>query len=315
MTGKKTVVITGATGFIGQHLCAALLQSGHAVRAVQRRPGPVVPGTETVIVDDIAGTTNWPSLFHGADCLVHLAASAHRRASAQALNEARIYQINTAATLNLAKAAAKAGVKRFVFLSSIAVNGSHTSGRKPFAADDTPAPQTVYGQSKLEAELALKGVQRDAPGLAIEIIRCPAVIGRKAPGNLALLDRLARRHVPLPFASIQNRRAFLAVDDLADFIHARLEADAGGINTFLLAAQDLISTPDFIRAIAKARQTNALLFPFPASLLRRLLEAANMRDKADALTRNLEIDISPALATGWRPKLTIEAAIEKACAS
>jgi UDP-glucose 4-epimerase len=309
MTKKKTVVITGATGFIGQHICARLVELQHTVVAVQRKPEPPVPGTHPVIAGDLAGTTDWPGILNGADCVVHLAASAHRGNSLQIRDRERIFQVNVEATRRLGEAAAAAGVKRFIFLSSIAVNGSHTSGRGPFAVDDAPDPQTVYGQSKHQAELALKDVQKDAPGLAVDVIRCPAVIGRNAPGNLAVLNRLAVRRVPLPFASIVNRRAFIAVDDLTSFISVRLNTDGQGMSTFLVATPDRISTPDLIRAIAKAKRTTAMLFPFPPSLLRRLLHGANMQDKADALTGNLEIDISSALATGWRPALSIEAAI------
>jgi UDP-glucose 4-epimerase len=315
MTGKKTVVITGATGFIGQHLCTRLVELGQNVVAVQRKPARTIAGTRPVLIDDIAGEVDWPRILDQADCVIHLAASAHRGTHLQVRDADRIREVNAGATRNLASAAVKAGVKRFVFLSSIAANGSNTTGRAPFGIDDRCAPQTSYGRSKVEAEQALQTVQQAAPELSVDIIRCPAVIGRNAPGNMAQIEQLVSKRIPLPFSLIHNRRAFIAVDDLNSFISARLAAEPSGVSIFMLAAMDRISTPDFVRAVAAAKRTSAVLFPFPATLLRGLLVAANMRDKADALTGDLDIDNSSALESGWRPALSIKAAIQRAYAS
>lgn len=253
-------------------------------------------------------------VLDGVDCVVHLAARAHRRAEVQE-READLYRAtNVVATHRLAEAAAAVGVKRFIFLSSIAVHGAHTTGRAPFRVDDICAPSTVYGATKYAAEQVLQAVQRTSPRLTVDIIRCPAVIGPDAPGNMAVLGWMVDRRFPMPFGSVRNRRAFLAIDDLISFIAQRCVAETSGLNTFALASQDTISTPDLIKRIAEAKQSSALLLPFPVPMLRRMLSAANRRDKADALTEDLEVDTSAARATGWKPAVPIRVAVQTAYA-
>ncbi|QCK87613.1 NAD-dependent epimerase/dehydratase family protein [Phreatobacter aquaticus] len=306
------VLVTGPTGFIGAHVVSALVQDGFSVSVATRRASSPDPAIRTFLIDTIDGRTDWGASLENIDSVVHLAGRAHRRAEVQKREADHYSAVNVDGTHHLASAAARAGVRRFVYLSSIAVNGAMTRGRPPFRPDDVPAPKTFYGVSKLRAELALAEIQAGSPGLSVDILRCPVVIGRDAPGNLALLAWALKKGLPLPFASVRNQRAFLAIDDLSDFIALRLNASATGCCRFTLGSADTVSTPQLVRLMAGALRCRPNLMPAPPAGLRALLILAGRRDKADAIVESLEIDVGAAKLAGWQPKVSIAEAVNRA---
>lgn len=314
MSGRNHILVTGATGFIGSHVVKGFVERGFDVSVVTRRMPSEPIEAEVHVIDTIARRHDWDGIVDGIGVVVHLAGRAHRRAEVQA-QELPIYRaVNVTGTINLARACAEAGARRFIYLSSIAVNGATTTGRAPFGPDDEPQPKTPYGVTKFEAEQALARLPGTFPNMAIDIVRCPLVLGQGAPGNLALLKWALQRHLPMPLASVQNKRAFLAVEDLVEFLALRSEATERTLRRFTLASPDTISTPDFVRAMGQALQVGVRLFPFPAFALQLGLSALKRTDKADALLSDLEIDTSEARAAGWEARTPIPVAISRSYA-
>lgn len=285
---------------------------GFDVCVATRRPLDESLPVRTWTIDNLDEKTPWSDMLTGVQSVIHLAGRAHRRAEVQAQEIELFHSVNVLGTEHLARSAAKAGVKRFIYLSSIAVNGSNTSGRAPFRPDDKPAPRTPYGNTKLEAETAIAAVQLDAPEMCFDVIRCPVIIGKDAPGNLALLDWVIHKRLPMPLLSIRNRRAFLDIDDLVQFIVLRLASDARGLSRFTLASPDVISTPDLVKYLAQVRQIKPWLVPFPANVLRTVLRVLRRADKADALIEDLEIDTAAARAEGWVARTSIPESLARA---
>ena len=303
---RPVVLVTGASGFIGRHLVPILADNGWTVRQVVRTPA-VNP--DEVQIDSIGPGTDWRDALVGVDAVIHLAARVHHPNEEHAVE---LYQtVNADGTLHLARAAAKVGVRRFIFLSTILVHGRTTDGRGPFREDDILTPQGVYGTSKAAAEAGLKVIAQ-AGDMRITVVRTPLVYGAGAKGNFGLLLRTVRRGIPLPFASIRNRRAFLAVQNLASFILDRLSRGEGKFDVFLVADAEQVSTPEFIRRLARAAGARPRLFPVPASLLGSLLGISGPPDARDSVIGSLELDVSKSASTGWRPPMTIDEALRLA---
>ena len=239
------ILVTGATGFVGVVVVRTLEASGHSVRAALRRKQAGLT-CESVIVGDIGPKTDWGYWLERIDVVVHLAARVHvmRDHKAGALEFRRI---NTDGTLRLARAAASAGVKRFIFVSSIKVNGEATVGN-PFRADDEPRPSDAYGQSKLAAERGLLEIN----GIETVIIRPPLVHGPGAKGNLARFCRLAQSGWPVPLGGIVNRRDLVGVENLANLIERCIGHTAAAGQIFLVSDGEALSTQELYRLIAEA---------------------------------------------------------------
>jgi UDP-glucose 4-epimerase len=234
--------------------------------------------------------------------VVHLAARAHRSRNIQQREEDLYFNINVEGTMQLARSAALAGVNQFIFLSSIAVNGSTTDGRKPFCEQDSIAPNSVYGRTKAAAEQRLSDLATNER-MSITAIRAPMIYGAGAIGNFGRLLSAVRSGVPLPFGLIQNRRAFLGIDNLTSFVQHRLSTpNLPPFEVFLLADNEQVSTPEFIRLLARAIDRPARLVPVPVSLLRVLMNYSGL---SDALIGSLEIDVRKANATGWHCPLSL----------
>lgn len=304
------VLVTGASGFVGTRLCQLLESGGHDLIRVGRDTG--APGQ--VHVGDIGAGSDWTSALgpgHGGapDAVVHLAARVHVMADAAADPLAEFRRVNVAGTLNLARQAAAAGVKRFVYVSSIKVNGETTPAARPFRADDTPAPQDAYAVSKHEAEAGLQALAA-ASALEVVIVRPPLVYGPGVKGNFASLVRWVRKGVPLPLAAIHNRRSLVALDNLADFIalcaNRKGSPQAAG-QVFLVADGDDLSTPELLRRVARAYGTRARLVPVPEGWLHMAAGLVGRSAEADRILGSLTVDISKAQAVlGWRPAVTME---------
>ena len=301
----RLVLITGATGFVGRHLVPALSDQRWQVRSAQRQRAST---PEVAQIDSIGPMTDWSGALRGVDAVVHLAARVHHPGEE---NNLAIYQaVNTDGTLKLAAEAARAGVKDFIHVSTILVNGSSTDGRGAFNENDPPNPRGIYGRSKAAAETGLERIARDS-SMNVTIIRPPMIYGHCAGGNFALLARAVQRNIPLPFASIRNRRSFLAVENLVSFIQHRL-AHPSKFETFVLADDQQVSTPEFIRRIAAASGHVPLLFPVPQVALNLLCVASRRPEARDSLLGSMEIDTSKALETGWRPRVTLTEGLQLA---
>jgi len=234
---------------------------------------------------------------------VHLAARVQHPEDRDA--EEPYLALNVEGSLRLARSAIEAGVRHFIFASTALVYGRNNDGSPPFNEDDPLTPSSPYGRSKVEAERGLKSLARDH-AIDVTIVRPPLVYGAGAKGNFALLVKAARLGVPLPFAAIRNRRAFVSVQNLSSFIASRLSAAGGGYEIFLVADEEQVSTPEFFRRLANAAGGKARLFPAPAPLLGALLTLGGRQDARQSLIGSLELNISKACSTGWRPPLTLD---------
>ncbi|HUO44194.1 MAG TPA: NAD-dependent epimerase/dehydratase family protein [Burkholderiales bacterium] len=301
------ILVTGAGGFVGTALCGQLRRQGKAVRAAIRAPMQkrVPPdGIETVAVGDLAAATGWGAALDGIDCVIHLAARTHvmRDTAADPLAEYR--HINVDAAAALARAAAAARVRRFVFLSSIKVNGERTV-KQPFTEDDAPHPEDAYAVSKWEAEQALWKIAA-ASGIEVVVLRAPLVYGPGVKGNFLTLLRAVARGTPLPFASIHNKRSLLHVGNLAAAIARCIDDPAAAGKTFLVADDEGISTPELVRAIATALDVPARLLPFPPALLRAAAALLGRGGAMARLTGSLQVDSGRIRRElGWRPECTL----------
>jgi nucleoside-diphosphate-sugar epimerase len=295
------VLVTGAGGFVGGALCAALAASSRRVRRAVRANPPGASGA--VAVGELGPATDWRSALEGVQCVVHLAARTHvlRETVADPLAEYR--RVNVDATLRLAEQAREAGARRLVFMSSIKVNGEAT--RRPYTESDAPRPGDAYGVSKWEAEQALARAAL-ASGLEIVVLRPPLLYGPQVRGNFLRLIELVARGTPLPLASIANRRSLLYVGNLADAVIAALDAPQAAGKTYLVSDGEDVSTPELVRALALALGVRPRLLPCPASVLHLASTLIGRRAEMRRLTGSLPVDSSAIRRElGWRPRYTL----------
>ncbi len=312
------VLVTGATGFVGSALCARLAASGiEVVPAVRNLSG--LP--HEVAVGNLAASTDWRSALSGCDAVVHLAARVHAMddtaqyplALYRSTNLALYRSTNLDATLNLARQAAQAGVKRFVFISTIKVNGEGRDA--PYRETDAPAPGGAYAISKWEAEQGLLRIAAET-GLEVVILRPPLVYGPGVKANFLRLMRMVERGWPLPLGAIRNRRSLLYLGNFADAIRLCVEhPDAAG-QTFLLDDGEPVSTPQLIRAVARAMGRPARLPAVPVGMLGLAGALLGKRAAVARLTESLFVD-SSAIRTclGWMPPYTLEQGLAETIAA
>lgn len=308
---KPVVLVTGASGFVGRHVVPALAREGWSVRRAVRRPEGM---DDEVVIETIGPDTDWQAALEGVDAVVHLAARVHHKHEEHAVQLYR--NVNIAGTLHLARSAATAGVRQFIFISTVLVHGRSNEGRAPFSENDILTPRGLYGMSKAAAEAGLKTLARDS-AMTISVIRPPLVYGAGAKGNFALLTRAVNLGLPLPFAAIRNHRAFLAVQNLSSFILRRLSHSdpASNFEIFLVADREQVSTPEFIARLARAAGKNSRLFGMPQDLLSTLLRVMGREDTQDSLIGSLELNLSKVTATGWQPQVSLDEGLRLALAA
>jgi len=307
----KRVLITGARGFVGQPLCEEMSRQGVQVVAAVRSSCQLPAGLEPVPVGSINGETNWAQALFGVAVVVHLAARVHimRDESKDPLTEFRI--INVEGTLNLARQAAKAGVLRFIYLSSIKVNGEQTLPGQPFTEQVTPAPSDPYAISKYEAEKELLKLAQQT-GMQVVIIRPPLVYGTGVKANFFNMMRWLAKGVPLPFGSIKNKRSLVALDNLLNLILVCLEHPAAANQTFLVSDGEDLSTTELLHRVAHALGRPARLIPIPAVILEVGAMFLGRRDMAQRLCGSLQVDISKARTLlGWKPPISVDEGLRR----
>lgn len=309
------VCVTGATGFVGGSLVPLLTAVGHRVVGISRKLPATTPlitdarSAEIVVGPELGSDAQWCELLDGVEGLLHLAARVHimREVSGDPLEEFR--RVNLVGTERLARQAAQAGVRRFVYLSTIKVNGERTLG-EPFRETDIPAPEDPYAISKWEAEQALRRVSEET-GLEVVIVRPPLVYGPGVKGNLLRLLSLVRSGVPLPLASIGNLRSLLSLGNLVDLIRAALEHPRAAGEVFLAADGEDLSTPELIRRIARSMGKTDRLFHFPPALLQVISRLAGKKSMCERLCGSLSVDASKARTLlGWHPVSSVDESID-----
>lgn len=285
-----SMLVTGASGFVGRALCAELVKRGHSVRAALRTPEDFdIAGCETVKISGIDSHTDWNHALHGVTTVIHLAARVHvmHDDASDPLEEFR--RVNVAGTEHLARFAAANGVKRFVYVSSIKVNGEETSGEKVFTEMDEPSPQDPYGVSKWEAEQVLHRVSQET-GLEVVIVRPPLVYGSGVKGNFAQMLKVLAKGIPLPLASIDNLRSLVYVGNLVDALILCATHPVAVGKIFLVSDGEDVSTSELLRQLGAALGHPARLFPCPSAILILSGRLIGKSDQIGRLLGSLRVD-------------------------
>ncbi|WP_318484278.1 NAD-dependent epimerase/dehydratase family protein [Photobacterium leiognathi] len=293
------ILLTGSSGFIGKFL----LKNKDIHRVVTRDKSK--ESQNSFYVDSFCSETNWEGAFSNIDCIIHLAGIAHKKA----VIENDYFKVNTQGTLKLANDAVKAGVKRFVFVSSIGVNGLSTESGTQFSSLSEVEPHNVYAKSKLDAEIGLQKLAKET-GLEIVIVRPTLVYGQDAPGNFGLLTKVVTKLPLLPFGLVNNKRSFIAVQNLVDLLLVCANHPKAAGNTFLASDGLPISTKDFTNALAKGLDKSIYQLPVPTSLIYLGAKLIAKQSMAEQLLGNLEVDSSNTFdLLGWTPPYSMEQAM------
>lgn len=303
------VLVTGADGFVGQASCRALHVAGYEVKGIVRKRASCVHRDLRCIhydsVEDIGPNTKWNQMLEGIDTIIHLAARVHIMQETASDPILAFRYVNVLGTEKLARAAARSGVRRFVFVSSIKVNGEGTR-ECPFVESDVPKPEDPYAISKSEAEECLRRIHSET-GMEAVIVRPPLVYGPGVKGNFLQLLRWVSSQIPLPFGSVDNRRSFVGLGNLADFLVTCVNHPAAGGETFLVSDMEDLSTPGLIHRIGRALQRPAHLLPFPVPILRLGALILRKEREFDRLCGSLVVNCQKALRVlNWSPPYSVD---------
>ncbi len=307
-------LLTGASGFVGKGILKTAQQRGHKIRPVYRSIDYAKEHYDAVHVTDLDDFTDWSHALQGIDVLIHAAARSHIMQVEELDSLAEYRRVNVQGTLNLARQAAAAGVRRFVFISSIKVNGEVTLPGRPFTADDDPAPEDAYGLSKAEAEVQLKQVAQDT-GMEVTIIRPPLIYGAGVKGNFANLITWVNWGLPLPLGRVtQNLRSFVGLDNMVDLVLVCAEHPKAANETFLISDGEDMSTAELLKKIGKALGRPVRLLSVPVGFISLAGSFMGNRLISRRLLGSLQVDIDKTCEMlGWRPSVTIEEALSRAC--
>ena len=297
----KNVLVTGVSGFVGKACYIEAQRCGRFNVTGSVRTSSSLDEKSFFYSGSISSSTDWKVALTDISVVAHIAGMAH---GSGADNGQELHEVNCEATLNLAMQAAINGVKRFVFLSSIGVNG--TFSNQPFTEEDNPDPTGAYARSKWDAEQGLWRIH-EKTGMEIVIIRPPLVYGYNAPGKFGSLVRLVEKCVPLPLGAVKNKRSFVSLDNLVDLIISCFEHPAAANQVYLAGDGEDISTTDLLRGVAKSIGKPSFLVPVPAYMLRFAATALGKKGLADGFLGNLQVDISKARRMlGWEPPFSVE---------
>ena len=305
------VLLTGANGFLGSRLAVTLNSTPYVRLTAAVRRSVQLSAMNVVEVQSLDANTDWSDAVTEQQVVIHTAARAHimKDEAADPLVEYR--RVNVDGTLNLARQAVDAGVTRFIFISSIKVNGEQTTCGDVYKAEDLPAPEDAYGISKYEAEQGLLQIAADT-GLEVVIIRPPLVYGPGVKGNFYSMMRVVKKGFPLPLGAINNKRSLVALDNLVDLIITCIDHPAAANQVFLAGDGEDLSTTELLRGVAKAAGVSSRLLPMPASLLMFMASFFGKKEMAQRLLGSLQVDISKARdLLGWTPPLSVEEGLSR----
>ena len=301
------IAVTGASGFVGRALTDLLRAEGVAVRALVRRPAD----PHEIRIDGIGPETDWTAGLEGVDCVVHCAAHVHQMGPPSPEAEQLFQRINAQGTARLAAEAARLGVRRLVFVSSVKVMGEASPSDGPWRVTDTPHPEDAYGRSKWAAEQALWELASQTR-LEVVIVRPPLVYGPGVKANFRSLMRGIRRGLPLPLGSVHNRRSLVALDNLTSLLALCARSPAAAGQTFFVSDGHDLSTRDLAQEMARAMGKRAVLLPVPPAWLRLAGTLTGRSATMDRLLGDLRVDIGHTIERlNWRPVLTVEQALLK----
>jgi len=304
---KRSILVTGASGFIGRALCAELVNAGHkVVGAVRSEPSERITGVNYITVGDINSETQWTSYLDDVDVIIHLAARVHQ------LNEntndliKKYRKVNVEGTLHLANSALNANVRRFIFLSSIKANGEKTVKGMHFSAQSTPEPCDPYGISKYEAEVSLKALTSDT-NLDIVILRPPLVYGPKVGGNFIRLLGIISKGMPLPFGAVNNKRSMIFLYNLTDVIRVCIDHPKAAGKVLLVSDKEDLSTAELITKIASIMKKNILLLSIPIVFMHKLATLLGKKQEIERLCESLSLDIDETTQLlDWVPPISMD---------
>lgn len=306
---KSTLLITGANGFVGRALCKQANKENYSVITLTRQPFEINGQDQNAVLENYSNPASLQTILDKVDVVIHLAAKVHvmNDSSIDMLGAYR--QINVENSLALAKTAAAVGVKRFIYLSSIKVNGEETFIGKPFTADTVPAPHDSYGISKLEAEIALLGLSKKT-SMEVVIIRPPLVYGPGVSANFASMMKAISRGLPLPLGAIANKRSMVAIGNLVDLILLCTLHPAASGQIFLVSDDHDVSLPELLRKLGNALDAPARLFAVPVSVIWIFARLLGKQNVAQRLCNSLQLDVSKTKELlAWKPPVSINQAL------
>lgn len=301
------VLLTGASGFVGSAVLSAATQRGIKIRPVFRSIVSTKKYSGAVFVPILDADADWGHALHGVEVVIHAAAQTNvvHGEGIDVLSD--YWRVNVLGTLNLARQSAAAGVKRFVFISSIKVNGEVTLPDSPFTAEDPPKPEDAYATSKAEAEKELRHIAQFS-GMDVTVIRPPLIYGPGVRGNFLSLLNWVRRGVPLPLGGVtDNRRSLVGLENLVDLIFVCVDHPKAGNQTFLISDGEDLSTTELLRRIGKALNFPVRLISVPASLIDLIAKLLGKKALSQRLLDSLQVDISKTCELlDWRPSVSVD---------
>jgi nucleoside-diphosphate-sugar epimerase len=307
------VLVTGASGFVGRAILEHLKQD-REIRvsgSLRKSPPNPIAGVTYTQVEGMGPDTDWSKALAGVELLIHTAGRVHVTSDSSRDPAGEYRRVNVAGTLCLAQQAARARVKRFIFLSSIKANGDATRRGYPFSADDTPAPTDPYGESKLEAELALQRLSQ-AGDMEVVVIRPPLVYGPGVRANFLAMMRWIQKGWPVPFGHVDNRRSLVALANLVDLIKVCCVHPAAAGQVFLVSDGEDVSTTELLNRIGDALRKPVKFVPLPAGLIRTLAAFTGRKEQVDRLLGSLQVDIRRTRTVlGWSPVVSMDEALEE----
>lgn len=305
---KNKILITGFSGFVGNSLLTPLSTHDLVLLGRKKQDRFAFPFFHS----EFNAGSDYSSALQGVGVVIHCAARVHMMSEPATDPLAAFREVNTFGTLNLAQQAAASGAKRFIFISSIKVNGEATAEGKPFRFDDTAKPEDAYGISKAEAESGLKQIAADT-GMEVVIIRPPLVYGRGVKANFAALVRLARKNLPLPLGAIHNKRSLVALDNLVDLIITCIDHPKAANQTFLVSDDEDVSTTELLQMMTRAAGQNPRLLPVPVSWLKSVAKLIGKQAVIERLCGDLQVSIEHTKKTlGWEPVVSMQQGILEA---